>query len=52
LNANRAILVAQSPAKRPDGAALLRDDRPLGGAQNRHVTMYRFVFPVKKEKSG
>ena len=23
-----------------------------GGTQNKHVTMYRFVFPVKKEKSG
>jgi hypothetical protein len=52
LKADRAILVAQSPAKKQDGATLLRDDQPLGGAQNKHITIYRFVFPVKREKSG
>ena len=52
LNADRAILVAQTPGRQAEatrGATLLRDGRPLGGAHNQHVTIYRFVFPVKKE---
>ena len=30
------------------GAQLLRDGKPLGGAGDRHVTIYRFVFPVTR----
>ena len=49
LQADRAILVAQGPASEDEapqgGAALLRDGRPLGGPQDQHRTMYRFVFP-------
>jgi len=55
VKADRAILVTQEPNRQPDqwqGAAVLRDGRPLGGAQDKHVTLYRFVFPVKKEKSS
>ena len=51
LGADRAILVAQGPSdsqEKSRGATLLRDGRPLSGTQNKHVTMYRFVFPVKK----
>ena len=53
LKADRAILVAQCPSgaqAKLQGAVLLRDGQPLGGTKSRHVTMYRFVFPVKKEK--
>jgi hypothetical protein len=55
LKADRAILVTQEPGPEQEqrhGADALRDGRPLGGSQNKHVTLYRFVFPVKKEKSG
>ncbi len=55
LKTDRAILVTQGPsggAEKSRGAVLLRDNRPLGDAQDKHITMYRFVFPVKKEKSG
>ncbi len=51
LKADRAILIAQKPvASGPGshGAELLRDGRSLAGSQDRHETMYRFVFPVKK----
>jgi len=55
LNADRAILVAQRAAadkgEKLQGAALLRDGRPLVDAADRHPTIYRFVFPVKREKS-
>jgi hypothetical protein len=50
-----AILVAQEPVaedKTHQGAELLRDGRPLGRSNDQHITLYRFVFPVKKEKSG
>jgi hypothetical protein len=55
LRADRAILMTQQPNRRPDkaaGAALLRDGQPLAGPEDKHVTLYRFVFPVKKEKSS
>ena len=55
LKADRAILMTQEPNRQPDkwqGAAVLRDGRPLASAQDKHVTLYRFVFPVKKEKSS
>ncbi len=55
LKADRAILMVQGPIAPQDkfhGATLLRDGQPLDGPQSDHTTMYRFVFPVKKEKSG
>jgi hypothetical protein len=55
LKADRAILVGQAPAERQErsqAATLLRDGRPLVGKENRQTTIYRIVFPVKKEKSG
>lgn len=51
LKTDRAILVARNPVASGTGsrgAELLRDGRPLAGSQDRHETMYRFVFPVKK----
>ena len=54
LKADRAILVGQGPdSSGNNGAAeLLRDGRPLAAPQGNRVTIYRFVFPIKKEKSG
>jgi hypothetical protein len=55
LKADRAILMTQGPSRDQEkwhGAEVLRDGRPLDGSQNKHVTLYRFVFPVKKEKGG
>ncbi|MBN2474148.1 MAG: hypothetical protein JXB62_06055 [Pirellulales bacterium] len=46
LETGRAILVGRAPADRR-GAELLRDGRPISEQQDRHLTMYRFVFPVK-----
>jgi hypothetical protein len=54
LNADRAILVAQTPMPASaghQGADLLRDGKPLAGAQDQHGTMYRFVFPVRSAQS-
>jgi hypothetical protein len=61
LKADRAILVAQGPASDDEtrhGAQLVRltkpndaDVRPLGSTHDQHITLYRFVFPVKKERS-
>lgn len=51
LKTDRAILLAQTPVPANEGhqgAALLRDGRPLAGAQQQHQTIYRIVFPVKK----
>jgi hypothetical protein len=51
LKADRAILVTQMPGNAKHdarGARLLRDGAPLDGAKDRHVTVYRFLFPVKK----
>ncbi len=53
LKANRAILVARGPTVpggEGHGAQLLcsgRDRRPITAKQERHVTVYRFVFPVE-----
>jgi hypothetical protein len=54
LRADRAILLAQQPVEEEShqGAALLRDGRPLAVPHGQHITLYRFVFPVKQEKSG
>jgi hypothetical protein len=54
LKADRAILVVQTAndsKKNRHGAALLRDGQALDETQNIHTTIYRFVFPVKKEKT-
>jgi hypothetical protein len=54
LKADRAILVAQAPMPASEGhqgAELLRDGRPLARPQDQHETIYRIVFPVKKEHS-
>ena len=47
LDTGCAILIGQAPAGRR-GAELLRDGRPMTAQEGRHVTIYRFVFPVKK----
>ena len=50
LKTGRAILVAESPNQSREtnhGAALLRDGKPLTGPTDKHITLYRFVFPVK-----
>jgi hypothetical protein len=47
LKTDRAILATLGPSG-PPGAALLRDGRPLAAAQTTHITIYRFVFPVKR----
>jgi hypothetical protein len=51
LKADRAILVARAPSQPGPsagrGAELLRDDQPMGGPQDRHLTFYRFVLPVE-----
>jgi hypothetical protein len=52
LGPNCAILVARSPGAANPGAELLRDGEPLGGEQSRHVTMFRFVLPVRKQGAG
>jgi hypothetical protein len=56
LQADRAILVAHGPSSDDEGhhgAELLRDGKRLGGTGDRHVTMYRFVFPVMRgERRG
>ena len=53
LRADRAILLAQQPVEDENhqGAALLRDGRRLAAPRGQHLTIYRFVFPVKREKS-
>jgi hypothetical protein len=56
LKANCAVLVAQGPADDPQspshGARWLCDGRAIGGPQDRHTTMYRFVFPVNRPTAG
>ena len=50
LKTDRAILIARAPADASTqrfGADLLRDGQPLGAPRDRHLTFYRFVFPVK-----
>ncbi len=54
LKTGRAILTAQGPdqsMEKYQGAALLRDDKLLAGPADKHITLYRFVFPVKREAS-
>lgn len=47
LRAGRAILVAQPPEQGDHrGAELLRDGQPMGGPEDSHTTIYRFVLPV------
>ena len=54
LGTNRAILVAQGPtdpSRQGHGAQLLCKDRnhqPIAPQQDQHVTVYRFVFEVKR----
>jgi hypothetical protein len=54
LRAGRAILIARptggGDAPRP--TILLRDGRRLGSPDDPHVTMYRFVLPVKNTQSN
>jgi len=55
LNTNRAVLMGRVPEElsvRRFGAVLLRDGRPLAAPGDRHLTVYRFVFAVKTQKSG
>lgn len=52
LKTGRAILFTREAirtGKGHSGAKLLGDDKPMGGEEDRHETMYRFVFPVKTE---
>jgi hypothetical protein len=54
LKADRAILVALGPADAQGsrhGAELLCNGETLDNAQNKHVTVYRFVLPVKKKEA-
>ncbi|MGA2059315.1 MAG: hypothetical protein ABSG67_02450 [Thermoguttaceae bacterium] len=54
LKTGRAILTAEGPnqsLEKYQGAALMRDEKPLAGPADRHITLYRFVFPVKREAS-
>ena len=47
LKAGQAVLVAYPPSGgEHHGAELLRDDRPMGGPQDAHVSIYRFIFAV------
>jgi len=47
LKAGRAILVAEGPSQHR-GADLLRDGEPMTPQEDRHVTIYRFVLPLKR----
>jgi len=54
LKTDCAILVARGPDSPGDaghGAELLRDGQPLAGPKDRHVTMYRFIYSLKKQGS-
>lgn len=53
LKTGRAILFTKKPAPAAAGhfgATLFDGDKPLGGEQDRHETIYRFLFPVKTEQ--
>ncbi|MGD0653014.1 MAG: hypothetical protein ABSA16_01595 [Thermoguttaceae bacterium] len=55
LKTGRAILTAEGPEQSGEinqGAALLRDEKPLADPANKHITLYRFVFPVKHAVSS
>ncbi len=50
LKTGRAILFTRTPTPADEGyegARLLGDGKPLSGQQDRHETVYRFIFPVK-----
>jgi hypothetical protein len=52
LKADRVILVGEGPDLPSDdchGAQLLRSGQAVAGPQDKHLTMYRFILPVKKE---
>jgi hypothetical protein len=54
LRTGRAILTAEGPdrsGEKNHGAMLLRNDKSLAGPADKHITLYRFVFPVKREAS-
>jgi len=51
LKAGRAVLVARGPADRRT-AELLLDGRPMPDRADQHVTIYRFVLPVKTGEGG
>lgn len=54
LRTGRAVLVAIVPAHPVDGprhgAVLLRDGQPMAKPDDRHLLIYRFVYPVPKKK--
>ena len=56
LRTDRAILVAtvrgDSAEERRYGAVLLRDGQPMAKPDDRHLLVYRFVYPVPKKKPG
>jgi hypothetical protein len=56
LKTGRAILFTKTPMRAAEGhqgAELLGGDgKPLAGRQERHETIYRFIFPVKNELSA
>jgi len=47
LTAGRAVLVGNA-SRHSTGATILDGDDPLGGDDDRHWTLVRIVFPVKK----
>ncbi len=54
LQAGHAILVAEAPtaAEASQGVQILRNGAPLDAAEAEHLTVYRFVLPVKKLEAG
>jgi hypothetical protein len=55
LKTGRAILTAEGPDQAGDkyeGATLLHDGKPPADPADKHVTLYRFVFPVKQASSS
>jgi hypothetical protein len=55
LKTGRAILVAEGPrhsGHENQGATLLRDGIPMADPADMHLTLYRFVFPVKRVASA
>jgi hypothetical protein len=55
LKTNRAILVAQGASQGDAprcGSQVLNHDERIESPRDRHLTVYRFVFPVKKGKGG
>ncbi len=56
LKASRAILVAGAPsdasAETSHGDRLLRNGQVLSGSEDHHLTVYRFVLPVKRGEAA